>query len=498
MADQTAELKFILDAEDKSGAAFDSVAKKTDGLRGKIEGMAPAFKGMAVAGGVAMGAIGAFASKAIGDYQEAEVAAKKLEHAVLQVSHGTQQQVDEINDLTAALEKKGVIDADNLKSGVAQLSTFGLTTNMVKQLTPALADLTVNQAGVNATAQDFEASANVMAKALNGQFGVLEKSGIRFTEAQQKMIQYGTETERISALQEGFAQNLKFTNETARQTSAGGMAALQVQIGNISENIGAALVPALTMLMEKITPVIEKIVAWTEQNPKLTMYIIAGTAALAALVAIVGTLGLALPAIIGGVGALGTALTFLATNPIVLTIAALTALVAIIYKAVQAYKGLKGEQDALRESAARGVEMQNKLAAAIEKTTDPAKRAKLQALEKDLKSATDTANRAANAGFFKQLGVGLGLTKYDVGGMVPGPRGAPQLAIVHGGEYINTAEEVSRARRNSDRWSGAAPEQWGNNFHFTFNGDVTDADSLVRRIKEAINQDLNSKLAAPI
>lgn len=494
MADQTAELKFILEAEDKSGAAFDSVAKKTDGLKGKIEGMAPAFKGMAVAGGLALGAIGALATKAIGDYAEAEVSAKKLEHAVIAVSKGTQQQVEEINKLTQALEKKGVVDADSLKSGVAQLSTFGLSTKMVLALTPALADLTVNQAGVNATTQDFEASANTMAKALNGQFGVLEKSGIRFTEAQQKLIQFGTETQRIAALQEGFAQNLKFTNETAAHTAAGGMAKLQVQIGNISENIGAALLPALTMLMEKITPVIEKIVAWTEQNPKLTMYILAGVAALAALVAIVGTLGLALPAIIGGVSALSTAFMFLAGNPIVLTIAAIAGVVAIVWKAVEAYKALRGEQDGLRQSAMAAMEVYNKTAIAIDKMTDPVKRARLEKMNAELKEAADTATRAANAGFFKQIGVGLGLTKYDVGGMVPGPRGAPQLAIVHGGEYVNTAEEVSNARRNANRTEGGA---WGHTFNFVFNGDINDKDTLVKRIKDALNQDLNNKIAVP-
>ena len=37
----------------------------------------------------------------------------------------------------------------------------------------------------------------------------------------------------------------------------------------------------------------------------------------------------------------------------------------------------------------------------------------------------------------------------------------------------------------------------GPTFNFTFNADVHDADSLVRRIKEVINTDLNQKLAVP-
>lgn len=493
MADQTVELQFVLDAQDKSGAAFDSVAKKTDGLKGKIEGMKPAFTAMAATGGIALGALGAFAAKAIKDYSEVEAAQTKLEHAVIAVSHGTQQQVDDIDKLTQALEKKGVVDADSLKSGVAQLSTFGLSTKMVLALTPALADLTVNQAGVNATTEDFEASANVMAKALNGQFGILEKSGIRFTDAQQKMIQFGTDTQRAAALQEGFAQNLKYTNETAAATVEGGLAKLHVQLGNISENIGAALIPALEKIITAITPVIEKIVDWTEKNPKMTTYILAAAAGVAALTVVIGALGLALPAIITGITGVGTAMTFLATNPIAATIIAIAAVSAIIYKCVEAYKALRGEQEELKKSAQQGIDIYNKTAAAIDNMVDPAKKAKLQAMNVELKKATDTANSAANAGFFKNLGVGLGITHYANGGLVPGNPGEPMLAVVHGGEYVSTSDEVATARQRGGTGETMAQQV----FNFVFQGDINDRDALVRSIKSALNQDLNNKLAVP-
>lgn len=316
----TSELSIWIKLKDDASAAI-------GGIRGKLDDMQPAFQKMAAVGTGALAGLGAMAYKAIGDFQGAELAQKQLEHAVLAVSKGTKEQVEELNNLTAALEKKGVVDADNLKVGVAQLSTFGLSTKMVKDLTPALADLAVNQFGVNVSGEQMGQTANMIAKALNGQFGVLEKSGIRFTEAQQKMIQYGTETQRAAALSEGFAQNLKLTNETARETSAGGMQALQVQIGNISENIGAALVPILAQLMEKIAPVIDKIVQWTEENPKLVLVIGAVAAGIAALITVLGIIGMVLPMIITGATMLGTAFTFM-LGPIGLVILAIGALVA--------------------------------------------------------------------------------------------------------------------------------------------------------------------------
>jgi len=296
--------------------AIDEFSGAMNKISAGIDRMQPAFEKMSMIGTAAFAAISGVAYKAISDYKGVEMAQKQLETAVIAVSHGTMQQVDAINAVTSALEKKGVIDADSLKVGAAQLSTFGLTTKMVTDLVPALADLTVNQFGVNASSDQFNQSANMMAKVLQGQFGILEKSGIRFSELQQKMIKTGTDTEKTKAIIEGLNQNLKLTNETARQTAEGAMAALNVSIGNISENLGAALLPALNKLMQAITPVIERISAWTEAHPDLMVKILAATAGLAALVAGLGFLGMALPGIVTAIGALGGALTFLTLNPL--------------------------------------------------------------------------------------------------------------------------------------------------------------------------------------
>jgi hypothetical protein len=47
------------------------------------------------------------------------------------------------------------------------------------------------------------------------------------------------------------------------------------------------------------------------------------------------------------------------------------------------------------------------------------------------------------------------IKQYADGGMIPGPRGKPQLAIVHGGEYVSTADEVANAGRGGGSSSPA-------------------------------------------
>jgi phage-related minor tail protein len=311
----------------KQGLA--SVSEATSSFKSKLENLQPAFQKMAVAGTAALAGIAAGANKSVQAYAEVERAQRQLEHAVINVSKGTRGQVDEINKLTAALEKKAGVDADSLNMGVAQLSTFGLQTKNVVTLTKSLADLTVNQSGVNATSEDYIQSANTIAKALNGQFGVLERSGIRFTEAQQSMILYGTETEKVAALQEGFAQNLRETTDTVAGVDLAS-AKMSRTWENISENLGKALVPAFERLTEVLQPMIERFANWSESNPELLGNIVLIAGALAGIVAVLGTLGLILPPVIAGISLLGAAIG-LVTLPILAVVAAIALVSGAIY-----------------------------------------------------------------------------------------------------------------------------------------------------------------------
>lgn len=212
-------------------------------------------------------AMGVSAVKA---FAEAEVSSKALEHAVIGVSHATQAQLKETSDLADALEKKGVLDGDNIKLGLAQLSTFGLSNKAVQKLGGSLADLAVNQFGVNASGEQLADSANMIAKALNGQFGVLEKSGIRFTEAQKQTIQFGTEMQKVDAINKGFAQNLKFTNEVALTTYSGKLAKMKVSLGNIQEKFGQVILDGLSPFTDRLSAFVssEKFTKWVEKTQK--------------------------------------------------------------------------------------------------------------------------------------------------------------------------------------------------------------------------------------
>lgn len=324
----------------------DEASKAIEGIKGNVESMKPTFTKMAAVGTAAFVGIAAVAYKSLDAYAEVERSQRQLEHAVIAVSKGTADQVVEINKLSDALQKKVGIDADSLNIGVAQLSTFGLQTKSVIQLTKSLADFTVNQDGVNASADQYIQNANTIAKALNGQFGILEKSGIRFTELQQKMILTGTETQKVAALQEGLAQNLRETTDTVGGIDVA-MAKFHRTSEDISENLGKALLPALNSILETVQPLIQKFADWAEANPKLLAKIVLIAGAVTGLIAIIGFLGLALPPIIAGFGLLSTAAGFVATAftaiswPILAIIAAIALLGFAVYEIIKHWDEIK-------------------------------------------------------------------------------------------------------------------------------------------------------------
>lgn len=339
MAD--AQLRAVITAEDKASKVISDVGGSLDKVKSRLEAMQPTFKTMASVGAVAFGAIAAIGVKAIKDYGDAEASSKMLEHAVIDVTHATKEQLKATEDLAESLSKKGVLDDDNIKRGLAQLSTFGLSNDAVRNLGKSLADLAVNQYGVNASGEQVADTANMIAKALNGQFGILERSGIIFTDAQKHMIEFGTEQEKVAAINEGFARNLKFTNEVALETFEGKLAHVKVELGNVSENIGKALVPALETLLAKVSPIIERLVEWSAQHPQLIAGILAATAGISGLVLIVGSLGLLLPGLITAVSGLGVVIAFIAANPIVLLIAALGLMILKVKAAMDEVGGAK-------------------------------------------------------------------------------------------------------------------------------------------------------------
>ena len=117
--------------------------------------------------------------------------------------------------------------------------------------------------------------------------------------------------------------------DTQLNTFQGKVTLLKSGLEGMALSIGSIVVPVLQQLVEKVTPVIQKVTDWMAANPRLTQVIVIVAGAIGGLLVVLGGALLALSVIIPVVGAVGAVLGLLASGPVLLVIAAIVGLVAL-------------------------------------------------------------------------------------------------------------------------------------------------------------------------
>jgi len=106
------------------------------------------------------------------------------------------------------------------------------------------------------------------------------------------------------------------------------MEKMKSQLQGMAISIGTALMPALQSMMKILTPIIEKVGAWLEKNPALTVTILAAVAGLGALLLVGGFLLPMLGSLVALGPMVGAAFTMM-LGPVGLIILGIAALIAI-------------------------------------------------------------------------------------------------------------------------------------------------------------------------
>lgn len=184
------------------------------------------------------GVLGSYAEA----YSNAAVASKKLEVVMRQRMDATEDDIKSIKAVTSAQKELGVIGGSVQNAGAQQVSTFLTQASTLRTLIPAMNNLLAQQKGVNATQEDAVSIGNLMGKAMQGQTSALRRVGITFTEAEEQILKYGSESERAATLAKVITNNVGEMNAKLAQTDAGKMKQLQNYIGGIKAKIGSIVV----------------------------------------------------------------------------------------------------------------------------------------------------------------------------------------------------------------------------------------------------------------
>ncbi|MDE6519673.1 MAG: hypothetical protein K2K91_04330 [Ruminococcus sp.] len=174
----------------------------------------------------------------------------------------TNEQIQSLKDYASELQNIGVIGDEVQLSGLQELSTYIENADNLKPMMSVLTDMLAQQYGLNATAESAVTISTMLGKVLGGQTSALSRYGYFFDEAQEQLLKFGTEEQRVATLAEVVSASVGGVNEALAQTNAGKMQQLSNTIGDIKEQFGDAVyqieaifLPALNRLAEYLAEI---------------------------------------------------------------------------------------------------------------------------------------------------------------------------------------------------------------------------------------------------
>lgn len=230
-------------------AANNSLKKTDEQATSSGNKMVSMFKkiGGAMIAGFSIQKIKEFGAECTEAYKVQAEAEKKLETVMKQRMGASDKSIQSVKDFTSAQQKLGVVGDEVQLAGAQQLATFLKTDGALKTLIPAMNNLAVQQNGVNVSSGNMVSLGNLMGKVMNGSTSALTKVGISFSEAEEKVLKYGTEEERAAMLAQVITNNVGNMNEEIAKTDDGKQQQYKNTLGDLKEVIGQRLIPVQTV-----------------------------------------------------------------------------------------------------------------------------------------------------------------------------------------------------------------------------------------------------------
>jgi hypothetical protein len=208
-------------------------------------------KKAAAAFAVAGAAIGAFAAASVKAAAEDEAGQKKLEETIRNTTNATADQIAGIDKYVTAQSIATATTDDIIRPALSRLL------RSTGDLTKAQELLTLSQEIAAATGKPLEAVTNAVAKSFDGSNTALTKLGVGIDAATLKTLTFDQTQQLLNKTFDGFIQNQS-------ETAAFKFQQLSIAIDETKEQVGAALLPAVTALTEyiltNVVPVVQSFV----------------------------------------------------------------------------------------------------------------------------------------------------------------------------------------------------------------------------------------------
>jgi hypothetical protein len=268
----------------------------------------------AVPAGLAIAAIGAVAFDAVKAFAEDDAAAQKLGTTLKNVTGASDAQVSSVEDFISKTSVAAAVADDELRPALDSLIRGTGDVTKAQDLLGLALDVSAG------TGKDLGAVSDALSKAFNGNLGPLKK----LDPALADLVKSGASADEVfAAMSETFSGQA----DTAANTTQGKMKNLGIQMGELKESIGQAVVP----LANKLLPKLLEFAAWASKNKTLIVTIGAVIGGLAVAIIAVNTAMKVWKATTKAFSAVQAAFNaVMAMNPIFLIVVAIAAIIAIL------------------------------------------------------------------------------------------------------------------------------------------------------------------------
>lgn len=261
----------------RAGADFSAITTQSKKASASMKSMGTAASSAGNVMKKAFGALGlavsfaalvSAAKDAAKAFQEQAVAEAKLAQTMKNTMKASSEEIKAIKDLCSAQQELGIIGDEVAIAGAQQLAAFTKQNATLKKLIPSMNDMIAAQYGFEASQESAVSVAKMLGKAMNGQTTSLQKLGFEFTEAQKKVMQYGTEEQKAATLAEVVSAKVGGMNAALANTPTGRMQQLKNTLGDIQESFGQAVTTIGTVflpLLNRVAAMLATVAAWANR-----------------------------------------------------------------------------------------------------------------------------------------------------------------------------------------------------------------------------------------
>lgn len=185
------------------------------------------------------------------DFADVQNHAENQLKVVLANMGATSDAYDKIQKKASSIQGSTIFGDESMLAGAAELSTYIKDADAVSNMMDTLANYASGMSGGNEVdATQMTDYATQLGKVLIGEYDGIKKKGFELTEAQEKIIENGTDMQKALVVQDVINESWENLANTMANTPEGRIIQVKNALGDIKEEIGNKLYPTIAELFD--------------------------------------------------------------------------------------------------------------------------------------------------------------------------------------------------------------------------------------------------------